>query len=281
DYVVLPYVIGQGYGPVPPWSDGLRILEPDESLIWRNRPKLSRRYIDVFTPVHTEQDRTSLLRQFLPAIPATLKGNPVWEISLNSQGFRDVEFPESKPLSAFRIICLGDSWTFGANVGQEETYPQRLRALLRREFPTAHFEVFNLGVLGYSSYQGLELLKSALIDFGPDLVVIAFAMNDSSVAGYRDKDMPLDKGPSTLTRGVGSFFEKIEFYKLLRYWAQLIKYKPKSTAEHLMERVDSAGNPEEAVDYEKLEPWVRVSPRDYQKNVLEMIDLARSQGAGI
>lgn len=280
-YVALPYAIGQGYGPIPPWADGLRILEPDESLIWRNRSRLRRSYIDVFSPVHTERDRTSLLRRFLPVIPASLKGNPVWEISLNSHGFRDTDFPDQKASSTFRIICLGDSWTFGANVGQEEAYPQRLRALLGQEFPAAHFQVFNLGVLGYSSYQGLELLRRKIIDLAPDLVVIAFVMNDSSLAGYRDKDMPLEKGPATLARRIGRFFEKLEFYKLPRYWAQLIKYKPKSITDHLVERVDSAGKAEEAVDYEKLEPWVRVSPKDYEKNVLEMIDLARGQGAGV
>ena len=52
----MPYVIGHDYGPVPPWVDGLRLLEPDDELIWRNRPGVRRRYLDVFSPVDTEEE---------------------------------------------------------------------------------------------------------------------------------------------------------------------------------------------------------------------------------
>jgi hypothetical protein len=72
----------------------------------------------------------------------------VWEISLKSEGFRDGEFPKLKPPSAFRIICLGDSWTFGANVGQQDACPQRPQALLR-EAPASMPPSF--GVKGMAS----------------------------------------------------------------------------------------------------------------------------------
>ncbi len=281
-YVPLPYMIGDEYGPAPPWSDGLRILEPDEVLIWRNRANLRRRYIDVFSPPHTEEERTSLLRQFLPPLPGWARGNPMWEISLNSEGFRDADFPKGKSPSTFRIICLGDSWTFGANVGQEEAYPQRLRGLLKREFPEADFEVLNLGVLGYSSYQGLELLRRRIVDMAPDVALIGFAMNDASVAGYRDKDVPPYKA---------SLVAKIEAYKLLRYLALILKDKPKSISDHLRAVAESDGQAEfdyfareglkTPEEYEKLEPWTRVSLKDYEKNILEMIDGARHRDAGV
>jgi lysophospholipase L1-like esterase len=280
DYVPLPYVIGQSYGPTPPWLDGLRILEPDETLKWKNRPNLQRKYIDIFSPITTEEDRISLLRQFFPALPESLKDNPVWEISLNSSGFRDREFPKTKPSSVFRILCLGDSWTFGANVGQQDAYPQRLQALLSQEFPKAGFEVFNLGVLGYSSFQGLELLRRKVVELAPDLVVIAFAMNDSNIAGWRDKDMLAhNQKRNILIKTHNRFIEKIESYKLPRYWAEIINYKTGSIGDQLSKTDKSAQKPGEAVDYEKLEPWVRVSPSDYKKNLVEMINLAREHKA--
>lgn len=158
-YVPLPYLIGHDYGPIPPWLDSLLILAPDEALIWKNRPNLYRRYVDIFSPAHTDAERISLFRRFVPPSANSWKKHPVWEIKLNSEGYRDREIAE-KQASAVRIVCLGDSWTFGMNVGQEQTYPQRLQALLEREFPEAAVEVLNLGVLGYSSYQGLELLRS-------------------------------------------------------------------------------------------------------------------------
>ncbi len=279
--IPLPYVVGQDYGPLPPWLDALRLLEPDKALTWRNRPNLRRTYIDVFSPVRTEDERRSLLRQFLPALPASLRGNPVWEISLNSEGSRDVEFPTRKTSSAFRVICLGDSWTFGANVGQGEAYPQRLKTLLTRTFPRAQFEVFNLGVLGYSSFQGLELLKRRAIDLNPDLVVIGFGMNDASVAGYRDKDMPSYKETWTWVRRIGHVAERSEFYRLLRYLALRLKHESKTMGQHLQAKAESDGKADEKVEYAKLEAWTRVSPRDYENNLLEMIALARRHQAGV
>lgn len=290
--IPLPYVIGNDYGPVPPWLDGLRILEHDKVLIWKNRANLRRKYIDIFSPVHTEEQRTSLLRQFLPTIPASLRENPVWEISLNSEGFRNAEFPSAKSSSAFRIICLGDSWTFGANVGQDQTYAQRLRVLLEKEFPGLNFEVFNFGVLGYSSYQGLELLKRKIIDLEPDAVVIAFAMNDGSAAGYHDKDMAAyNERHMTLAKRISLVFEKIESYKLLRFLALILKDKRESIGHHLKTGADAAEGAgfdyfardalRKVEDYDKLEPWIRVSPKDYEKNILAMIDLARSHKAGV
>lgn len=279
--VALPYVIGHDYGPIPPWTKDLRILEPDSTLIWKSRPNVNRRYIDIFSPVYSQKKRMSIIRGFFPFIPDSMKENPVWEISLNSEGFREKEFINEKPGSVFRIICLGDSWTFGANVSDEDTYPRQLGRLLAQEYPRTHFEVLNLGVLGYSSFQGLELLKSRVLDLNPDILIIGFAMNDSSIAGYRDKDMTGSTEELPLKEKVGAILEKIEVYKLLRYMALTLKHKPKTAGQHLKRIADSSQDAEEAIDYDNLEPWTRVSPKDYKENMLQMIELARKRNISI
>jgi lysophospholipase L1-like esterase len=284
DSVPLAYQVGDDYGPVPPWRDGLSIFEPDKTLIWKNRPNVHRRYIDIFSPVRQEEDRTLLYREFIPSIPASFKQNPVWEISLNSQGFRNAEFPTKKSSSTFRIVCIGDSWTFGANVGQDQAYPQQLKAMLRREFSKADIEVFNLGVLGYSTYQGLELLKSRLNSLDPDVVVIGFGMNDSSIGGYRDKDLSRPGNHSTYANELFQLATKMECVKLLRYWAELIKYKPVSVGERMMPQKNSHEEGSALFwkqKYEESEAWVRVSLTDYEKNILEMINLARRRNADV
>lgn len=283
-YVVLPYNAAQDFGPVPPWVDPLRILERDDHFAWRNRRNTQRRYMDVYSPVDTEQDRTALLRQFWPTIPGSLKDNPVWEVSLNSLGFRDVEFTREKAPAAFRIVCLGDSWTFGANVDQQDAYPQRLGALLKQEFPRANFEVLNLGVFAYTSHQGLALLTREITRLEPDIVLIGFAMNDSSVAGYRDKDMSTEAKPVTLSARASGVLEQVELYKLLRYVATSIRHEPWSIGDYMKKVGVSAGTPDEAwigraahefADYEALEPYTRVSPPDYETNIVAMVRLAK------
>ena len=88
--IPVTYVFGDDHGPIPPWLDGLRILEPDKVLIWKNRPNIQRRYIDVFIPAHSEREKTAILRWFLPS-PRFAKGNPTWKFRLTPEGFRDVE----------------------------------------------------------------------------------------------------------------------------------------------------------------------------------------------
>src|SRR6516225_6529287 len=215
--VPLPYALGDEYGPIPPWLDRLMILVPDETVIWRMLPNVERTYLDIFSPVRTAEDRMRLLRRFTPTVPPEFEHNPVWRVALNAQGFRGSDIV-AKATSTVRVACVGDSWTFGMPVDQDRTYPSRLDAWLRQMDPTRRYEVINFGVLGYTSFQGLQLLKSRVLDLQPDVVAIGFGMNDSEVAGYRDKDMIVTSAPpvsARLKEGVTG----LESYKLLDYLA--------------------------------------------------------------
>ena len=279
DVVPLPYAVGHAYGPPPPWVDDQRILAEDPQLVWRGRPHARRRYMDFFNPVWQESDRSRLLRQFLPRLPASLARNPVWEVALNSEGFREAELRGARAPGAIRILCLGDSWTFGANVGPDETYPRRLEALLRDTHPGTSFEVLNLGVLGYSSFQGLELLRVRGLELDPDVLLIGFGMNDGKFGGFRDRDLPGEEGPAPLPKRIARLLERIELLKLLRYAVERSRWEPPSPGEALREAAGPGDGEGQPVDYDANEPWIRVSPRDYRENVAEMLRLARQRGA--
>ena len=100
-----------------------------------------------------------------------------WTVHTSDRGFRSPHFEEAKRPGVFRILCLGDSSTFGMNVDDADPYPQVLQRLLDERAP-GRFEVLNLGVPGYSSRQGLELLRQQALKYQPDLVVFAFGTND-------------------------------------------------------------------------------------------------------
>ena len=274
--VPLPYRIGDEYGPTPPWIDSTRMLEPDERLLWHNRGGFQGRYLALFLPFADDDSRLQLLRRFSPILPASLRDAPRWEVELDSRGFRDGEFSAHKMPGAFRILCLGDSWTFGANVAQDETYPRQLTRLLARRHPSARFEVLNLGVVGYSSFQGKELLRLRAIDWDPDVVVLGFGMNDGRVDGYRDKDLAAARSSAAMR--VADVLDHIELYKLLRYWALLVRTRPSSTAEAFRAEAQAARR---TTDLDTLEPWTRVSLTDYRANLREMIALTRSRGAEV
>jgi lysophospholipase L1-like esterase len=276
--VPLPYAVGDDYGPIPPWVDWMMILVPDDAVIWRNLPNVRRTYVDIFSPAPSAAARTALLRRFVPTLPPEFRDNPTWSISLNSLGYRNGEVTAAKPAGAVRIVCVGDSWTFGMNVDQGRSYPSRLAVNLREMGPGLTADVVNVGVLGYSSFQGLQLLKSRVFDLHPDIVAIGFGMNDSEVAGYRDRDMIGGDSPRLGTR-VRDAARDLESYKLLNYIALTLRFHPKSMGDFLREQANDRGSG--SVDYDAIEPWTRVSPRDYEANVREMIRLSRAHGAAV
>jgi len=275
--VPLPYSVGDDYGPVPPWLDDMMILVPDNVLIWRNLPNVRRTYVDIFSPAPNAAARTALLRRFLPTLPPEFRDSPTWSISIDSRGYRNDDVVLAKPATAFRIACVGDSWTFGMNVDQDRSYPSRLLGYLRGARSNA--DVVNFGVLGYSSFQGLQLMKSRVFDFHPDVVAIGFGMNDSEVAGYRDRDMIGGGERPRLSARARDAVNDLELYKLLNYLAQLLKFRPKSIGDFLREHASDRGSG--TVDYDAIEPWTRVSPHDFEANVREMIRLSREHGAGV
>src|SRR5262245_57349264 len=261
-YVPLPYTVGDDYGPIPPWLDTLLILQPDDALIWRNTPNASRAYVDIFAPVWSDADRVALLRRFSPWLPKAFRANPVWRIALNDEGFRSGPITKEKRRGALRIACIGDSWSFGMNVNQEAAYPGRLEALLRQRQPGADLDVMNFGVLGYSSFQGLELLKRRVLDLHPDVVLIGFGMNDSEVAGYRDKDVGHTGAPGWRERAK-AVASSSEVYSLLKYFALELRFHPQTMGDFLNADVKTESAKGSAdVNYDEIEPWTRVSPHD-------------------
>jgi hypothetical protein len=103
----------------------------------------------------------------------------------NSRGYRDKERTLAKPPGTRRIVCLGDSFAWGTGVQFDDALPQRLeRGLNRREGET--WEVVNLARPGMNTVDQAPQLASEGLAYDPDLVVLAFCLNDAEDAGVRD-----------------------------------------------------------------------------------------------
>ncbi len=95
-------------------------------------------------------------------------------LTTNDLGLRN---PPIRPKVGTRILCIGDSRTFGAGVEDAETYPAQLQAILDTQFP-GRFEVINAGVSGYSAPQGLRYLELRGKALAPDIVIACFGHNE-------------------------------------------------------------------------------------------------------
>jgi hypothetical protein len=116
-------------------------------------------------------------------------------LELNSRGMRESrEYQTEKDPSTLRIVGIGDSGMFGWNIEQGGNYLDVLEdSLSRRE---GAYEVLNLAVPGYNTYQEVESLISKGLDFDPDIVIVGWCNNDFDVPfflyqnrGYREKDL--------------------------------------------------------------------------------------------
>ena len=116
-----------------------------------------------------------------------------WGVSINSQGIRAYQDIPLKAENNFRIICLGDSITFGLDVDDFYTYPAQLEQILKKQIgKTATVEVINAGVIAYSSRNCLVYLDKRLIKYQPDLVILEAGFNDalpmiSGIGGFHNQ----------------------------------------------------------------------------------------------
>ena len=104
------------------------------------------------------------------------------QVAFNVHGFRNIERPLEKPAGTFRILCLGDSFTLGAEVAMEDSYAYILEQLLNERAASrgdsVRFEVMNGGVGGYGTFQELLFLQEFGMVHNPDLILAQFYSND-------------------------------------------------------------------------------------------------------
>lgn len=94
-------------------------------------------------------------------------------IRTNSHGFRaDKDYSYEKAPGKKRILAIGDSFTFGHGVGNDETYTAFLENLM------PNTEVINLGVSAYGTDQQLLVLEAKGLKYHPDLVILGFYKGD-------------------------------------------------------------------------------------------------------
>ncbi|MHC5210614.1 MAG: SGNH/GDSL hydrolase family protein [Planctomycetota bacterium] len=143
---------------------------------------------------------------------------------INSLGLRGPETTEAKPAGVKRIACLGDSFTFGYGVDDDETWPAALQRALDAASAAApvetaqRYEVLNCGVPAYDTEQEVRLLATRIVAFEPDLVLIGWYLNDPAV---RDGAAgTAADGPPAMVRWFAPHNESL--IATLRNWSQAL-----------------------------------------------------------
>lgn len=194
--------------PEPPRAHGYRLIYnpeldfpkfylKDKKLFWRLRPKL-----------HIKSG-------------FVVSG----DYQTNAEGFRDREFVENRVPGKKRILCLGNSVTFGWRVAEEEAYPQVLQDLLPDEF-----EVYNCAQTGYTTYQGKRLLGELLQKYRPDAVILAYIWNDLLPAANGIMDSQQKMSPQAIL-SLQNVLAHSAAYRWGRFFFLKFTFRPPSASE--------------------------------------------------
>ena len=104
-----------------------------------------------------------------------------------------------------RVLCIGDSHTYGVGVEPAESYPAQLEAVLRAR--GVRVRVVNAGVPGRNSTQLREVLPAKIAQYHPQIVLVW--------VGANNQWMPLDdKAPAPAMR-LRDRFRLVRFLRLL------------------------------------------------------------------
>ena len=214
------------------------IFEGDPLLLWRLKPNLKR---------------------------------AVWDytvLSTNAQSFR-ADYPIGvKPSGTFRIVCLGDSVTFGYRVPpvwpekpndynpEWLPFPMLLERELRKANANRAVEVFPMAVPGYTTHQGLAWLRRDIQILQPDIVIASFGWNDVSMSDIPDRE--------SIKTGWVSFVNR---------W--LIDHS--QAFAHVTRWLQSRQGPAKVT----RNPLPRVAQMEYVDNFGSIVSLARDHGASV
>jgi len=100
----------------------------------------------------------------------------VYSNPANNHGWRDKDRTFDNHEKSYRILVLGDSFTFGATVPAEKTYTRILEDLLHKD--GFNVEVINIAYGGWGTDHELEALKNEGLKYKPQLVIVQFHIND-------------------------------------------------------------------------------------------------------
>jgi hypothetical protein len=131
----------------------------------------------------------------LPNVDIKDMYGPGAHLRTNGQGFRNAEdFQPKRDSDARRVVCSGDSVTFGEHVGNDQTFCSLLAEL------DPKLEPINMGQVGYGVDQAYLWYKRDADDLDVDVHIFAFITHDFMRMQY-DKFMGIPRPVVVLEDG--------------------------------------------------------------------------------
>ncbi len=155
---------------------------------------------------------------------------------VNNVGLRGKDIAEEKSPGTYRILMLGDSFTMGKGVNDDETFSVLLETALNRRLAVCGggpVEILNAGVDGYAPVLSFIQLTRELYPLKPDMVVLNLDMNDLvGEAAFRSQAV---YGEDGVIVGVPLGPERTSPVEKIRSWSERHLFLTRLLLSHLNE----------------------------------------------
>jgi lysophospholipase L1-like esterase len=133
--------------------------------------------------------------------------------SAQSKNTRDYKYSVEKPAETFRIVVVGDSFTFAYGNQFDDSFSKRLERILNLNAQTPKVEVINLGNPGNAIQHNAISVKKALELLHPDLVVLEVTLNDPELTPYDKEGNRIKLVNNEKPSGLAAHSKIIQFVK--------------------------------------------------------------------
>ncbi|WP_034061036.1 SGNH/GDSL hydrolase family protein [Lacinutrix jangbogonensis] len=169
-------------------------------------------------------DSEELVYELLPNLDTKYK---LVDFHTNTEGFRDHHHSLSS--NTHKIAVLGDSFTMGTGVHEEEMYVPQIENKLNQLDPEFQYEALNFGVSGYALTNYKTILEQNALKYNPDLVVIGFCASNDHYQIGNDFSMADFKIKPKKNVFWDSYLKKLLIIKLNSKEAKPVSYDDKHT----------------------------------------------------
>ncbi len=137
----------------------------------------------LFEPEDLVQGHFKYLYDYDPLLGWTVKPNAKaskWDVQIQSgeDGIRSNGHLFDSRSSNSKILVVGDSFAFGDEVGDSDTWPARLEQLMGRKNLAQPWQVLNAGVSSYGLDQMLLRAEQLVPKYRPKLLIFSFIPDD-------------------------------------------------------------------------------------------------------
>ena len=197
-------------------------------------------------------------------------------VNINEHGFRGPEITQAKNENTYRIFLVGGSETYEMfSTSDKTTFQGYLQQKLDALDTDYKIEVINAGVNAYDSFTTTYQIKTKLIDYNPDLIILVGGHEVGKSADEVDTDIPLYYPISDQFAKLKLYYKSPEFFQFIKRVALKNVY-------------GDQGVPGEAIVHQNVEDnvkvwkntWVEICELGVENNFGVIIAIPPVSGAG-